>query len=52
MNSKRDSNSLEDSKNVSSLVKKIKLEHKLISEKFARITQTLMYMNMKSINFC
>ena len=33
MNSKRDSNSLKDSNNKSPLVKKIKLEHKLISEK-------------------
>ena len=36
MNSKRDSNSLKDPNNVSSLAKKIKLEHKLISEKISK----------------
>ena len=36
MNSKRDSRSLKDSNNVSSLAKKIKLEHKLISEKISK----------------
>ena len=36
MSSKRDSNNLNDSSNVSSLAKKIKLEHKLISEKISK----------------
>ena len=36
MNSKRDSNSLKDSNNLSSLAKKIKLEHKLISENISK----------------
>ena len=36
MNSKRDSHSLKDSNNVLSLAKKIKLEHKLISEKISK----------------
>ena len=36
MNSKRDSNSLKDSNNLSPLAKKIKLEHKLISEKISK----------------
>ena len=36
MNSKRDSHSLKDPNNVLSLAKKIKLEHKLISEKISK----------------
>ena len=36
MNSKRDSNSLNNSDNVSSLAKKIKLEHKSLSEKISK----------------
>ena len=36
MSSKRDSNNLNDWNNISSLAKKIKLEHKLISEKISK----------------
>ena len=36
MNWKRDSNSLKDLNNISSLTKKIQLEHKLISEKISK----------------
>ena len=51
MSSKRDSNNLNNSDNVSSLAKKTKLECKLISEKISQNHPDLMYMNMKFINF-
>ena len=51
MSSKSNSNSLDGADNEPFLAKKIRLEHKLISEKTTKTTQTLIQMNMKPTNF-